>query len=158
MNLLVVHNCLILDFIPIKWFYNSFIVPTGLVRLALVRCKDGSVLLLIRQRNGILSVRFQPLVNLFKVDDPSLAGLGARDFLVCKFLVDGCKWNVGVPGNLLWCDRAMSVLSLLDWSVLKVQLNEVNLLQNLLTGIKSKIKQLCTIKLIITASFCPRNR
>ena len=29
---------------------------------------------------------------------------------------------------------------------MKVQLNEVNLLQNLLTGIKSKIKQLCTTK------------
>ncbi len=29
--------------------------------------------------------------------------------------------NVGVPGNLLWRDRAVSVLSLLSWSVLKVQ-------------------------------------
>ena len=80
-----------------------------------------SVLLLIRQRNGILAVRLQPLVNLVKVDDPSLAGLGAGDFPVCEFLIDGCKGNVGVLGNLLWCDRAVSVLSLLSWSVLNVQ-------------------------------------
>lgn len=33
---------------------------------------------------------------------------------------------------------------------MKVQLNEVNLLQNLLTGIKSKIKQLCTTTEFIT--------
>ena len=107
-----------------------------------MRCKDCSVLLLIRQRNGILAVRFQPFVYLVKVDNPSLARLGAGDFPVCEFLVDGRKGNVGVLGNLLWCDRTVSVLSLLIWSVLKVQLNEVNLLQNLLTGIKSKIKQL----------------
>ena len=76
-----------------------------------MRCKDGSVLLLIRQRNGILAVRFQPFVNLVKINDPSLAGFGARDFPVCEFLIDGRKGNVGVLGNLLWCDRAVSVLS-----------------------------------------------
>ena len=48
-------------------------MPAGLVWLALVRCKDGSILFLIRQRDGILAVRFQPLVNLVKVDDPSFA-------------------------------------------------------------------------------------
>ena len=103
-------------------------MPAGLVWLALVRCKDGSVLLLISQRYKILAVRFQPLVNLVKVDDPSLARFGARDFPVCEFLVDGRKGNVGVLGNLLWRDRAVSVLSLLSWSVLKVQLDEANLL------------------------------
>ena len=86
-----------------------------------MRCKDGSVLFLIRQRNRILAVRFQPFVNLVKVDDPSLAWLGAGDFPVCEFLIDSRKGNVGVLGNLLWCDRAVSVLSLLSWSVLKVQ-------------------------------------
>ena len=96
-------------------------MPAGLVRLALVRCKDCSILLLIRQRDGILAVRFKPLVNLIKVDDPSFARLATGDFPVCKFLVDGCKGNVGVLGNLLWCDRTVSVLSLLSWSVLKVQ-------------------------------------
>ena len=78
-------------------------------------------MLLIRQRNGILAVRFKPLVYLIKVDYPSLAWLAAWDFPVCKFLVDGRKRNVGVLGNLLWRDRAVSVLSLLSWSVLKVQ-------------------------------------
>ena len=96
-------------------------MPTGFVWLTLVRREDGFVLLLIRQWNGILAVRFQPLVNLVKVDDPSLAGLGAWDFPVCEFLIDGRKGNVGVLGNLLWRDRAVSVLSLLIWSVLKVQ-------------------------------------
>ena len=95
-------------------------MPAGLVRFALVRCKDGSVLFLIRQRNGILAVYLKPLVNLIKVDDLSLAWLGARDFPVREFLIDGSKGNVGVLGNLLWCDRAVSVLSLLSWSVLKV--------------------------------------
>ena len=93
-------------------------MPAGLVWLALVRCKDGSILFLIRQRDGILAVRFQPLVNLIKVDDPSFARLATWDFPVCKFLIDGRKGNVGVLGNLLWCDRAVSVLSLLSWSVL----------------------------------------
>ena len=88
-------------------------MPAGLVRLALVRCKDCSILLLIRQRDGILAVRFQPFVNLVKINDPSLAGFGARDFPVCEFLIDGRKGNVGVLGNLLWRDRAVSVLSLL---------------------------------------------
>ena len=115
MNFLLVHNCFILDFIPIKWFYNSFIVPTGLVRLAIVRCKNCSVLFLIRQRDGILAVRLQPLVYLIKVDNPSLAWLGAGDFPVREFLIDGRKGNVGVLGNLLWRDRAVSVLSLLSW-------------------------------------------
>jgi len=46
--------------------------------------------------------------------------LGAGDFPVRKFLIDSRKGNVGVLGNLLWCDRAVSVLSLLSWSVLKV--------------------------------------
>ena len=87
-------------------------MPAGLVRLALVRCKDGSVLFLIRQRDRILAVRFQPLVNLIKVDDPSLAGFGAGDFPVREFLINGRKGNVGVLGNLLWRDRAVSVLSL----------------------------------------------
>ena len=87
-------------------------MPTGLVGLALVRCKDGSVLFFIRQRNGILAIRLQPLVYLVKVDDPSFAGLGAGDFPVCEFLIDGSKGNVGVLGNLLWRDRAVSVLSL----------------------------------------------
>ena len=96
-------------------------MPAGLVRLALVRCKDCSILLLIRQRDGILAVRFQPFVNLVKINDLSLAGFGARDFSVCDFLIDGRKGNVGVLGNLLWRDRAVSVLSLLSWSVLKVQ-------------------------------------
>ena len=96
-------------------------MPVRFFRLALVRCKDCSVLLLIRQRNGILAVRFKPLVNLVKVDDPSLAWLGAGDFPVREFLIDGLKGNVGVLGNLLWRDRAVSVLSLLSWSVLKVQ-------------------------------------
>ena len=66
---------------------NRVSLPAGLVRLALVRCKDGSVLLLIRQRNRILAVRLQPLVNLIKVDDPSLARFGTGDFPACKFLV-----------------------------------------------------------------------
>jgi hypothetical protein len=96
-------------------------LPTGLVRLALVRCTDGCVLLLIRQRNGILAVRLQPLVNLVKLDDPSFAWFGAGNFPVCEFLIDGRKGNVGVLGNLFWRDRAVSVLSLLSWSVLKVQ-------------------------------------
>ena len=87
-------------------------MPVRFFRLALVRCKDCSVLLLIRQRNGILAVCFQPLVYLIKVDDPSLARLGAGDFPICKFLIDGRKGNVGVLGNLLWRDRAVSVLSL----------------------------------------------
>ena len=99
MNFLCVHIYLILNFIPFLRFYSWFIIPTGFVRLALVRCKDGSVLLLIRQRNGILAVCFQPLVNLIKVDDPSLAWLGAGDFPVCEFLIDGRKGNVGVLGN-----------------------------------------------------------
>ena len=86
-----------------------------------MRCKDGSVLFLIRQRNGILAVRFQPLVNLVKIDNPSLAGFGARNFPIREFLIDGRKRNVGVLGNLLWRDRAVSILSLLSWSVLKVQ-------------------------------------
>ena len=88
-----------------------------------MRCKDGSVLLLIRQRNGILSVRFQPLVYLIKVDDPSLAWLGAGDFPVREFLIDGRKGDVGVLGNLLWRDRAVSVLSLLSWSVRRLSSN-----------------------------------
>ena len=96
-------------------------MSAGLVWLALVRCKDGSILFLICQRNGILAVRLQPLVNLVKVDDPSLARFGTWDFPVCEFLVDGRKGNVGVLGNLLWRDRTVSVLSLLNWSVLKVQ-------------------------------------
>ena len=96
-------------------------MPAGLVRLALVRCKDCSILLLIRQRDGILAVRLQPLVNLVKVDNPTLAGFGAGDFPVREFLIDSRKGNVGVLGNLLWRDRAVSVLSLLSWSVLKVQ-------------------------------------
>ena len=96
-------------------------MPVRFFRLALVRCKDCSVLLLIRQRNGILAVRFQLLVNLVKVDNPSFARLATWDFPVCKFLVDVCKGNVGALSNLLWRDRAVSVLSLLSWSVLKVQ-------------------------------------
>ena len=96
-------------------------MPVRFFRLALVRCKDGCVLFFIRQGNGILAVRFQPLVNLVKVDDPSLAWLGAGDFPVCEFLIDGRKGNVGALGDLLWRDRAVSVLSLLSWSVLKVQ-------------------------------------
>ena len=95
-------------------------MPAGFVRLALVRCKDGSVLFLIRQRNEILAVRLQPLINLVQVDNPSLAGFGAGDFPVREFLIDGRKGNVGVLGNLLWRDRTVSVLSLLSWSVLKV--------------------------------------
>ena len=97
-------------------------MPTGLVGLTFVRREDGLVLLLIRQRNGILAVRFQPPVYLVKVDDPSLAWLGAWNFPVCEFLVDGRKGNVGVLGNLLWRDRTVSVLSLLIWFALKVQL------------------------------------
>ena len=46
--------------------------------------------------------------------------LGAGDFPVCEFLIDGRKGNVGVLGNLLRCDRAVSVLSLMSWPVLKV--------------------------------------
>ena len=85
MNLLVVHSCLILKIILFQWFHNRVIIPSGFVRFAFVRCKDFSVLLLIRQRNGILSVRLQPLVYLVKVDDPSLARLGAGDFPVASF-------------------------------------------------------------------------
>ena len=49
------------------------------------------------------------------------AGISASsEFLVREFLIDSRKGNVGVLGNLLWRDRAMSVLSLLSWSVLKV--------------------------------------
>ena len=77
-----------------------------------MRCKNCSVLFLIRRRDGILAVRLQPLVNLVKVYDPSLARLGAGDFPVREFLIDGSKGNVGVLGNLLWRDRAVSVLSL----------------------------------------------
>jgi hypothetical protein len=47
-------------------------------------------------RNGILAVRLQPLVNLVKVDDPSLAWLATWDFPVREFLIDGRKGNVGV--------------------------------------------------------------
>ena len=77
-------------------------------------CSDTSINLLIRQRNGILAVCLKPLVYLIKVDDPSLAWLGAGDFPVREFLIDGRKGNVGVLGNLLWRDRAVSVLSLLS--------------------------------------------
>ena len=72
----------------------------------------GSPPATIRQRDGILAVRLQPLVNLVKVDNPSLAGFGAGDFPVREFLIDGRKGNVGVLVNLLWRDRAVSVLSL----------------------------------------------
>ena len=77
-------------------------------------CSDTSINLLIRQRNGILAVCLKPLVNLVKVDAPSLAGLGAGDFPIREFLIDGRKGNVGVLGNLFWCDRAVYVLSLLS--------------------------------------------
>ena len=82
-------------------------MPRRLVRLPSVRTEDCLVLFINGKRHGILAVRLQPLVNLFKVDDPSLAWLGAWDFPVCKFLVDGRKGNVGVLGNLLWRDRAV---------------------------------------------------
>ena len=97
------------------------LIPSGLVWLAFVRREDSLVLLLIRQRNGILAISFKPLVYLVKVDYPTLAWLCTRNLPACEFLIDGRKGNVCVLGNLLWRDRTVSVLSLLNWSVLKVQ-------------------------------------
>ena len=71
-------------------------LPLTFVWFTPMGCKDGIVLFLGGQRNGISTVCFQPFVKLILIEYPPLPWLSGRYRSICQFHVQSSQRNTRV--------------------------------------------------------------
>ena len=88
-------------------------LPLTFVWFTPMGCKDGIVLFLVGQRDGILAFHLQPLVEFVIEQDPTLAGFRSWHLALLQLHVEGVQGHAEIVCRFFHVHRATHALYLL---------------------------------------------